>query len=389
MARQVTACLDLAATGGAVLLIMQHVEMVQAGPFDGNTDLTLQVAAIPVLFLILMVTVTYVRLRFLWSLPLVPAFVVAYVVAALQADVHTTVIAANAVAFGAAAVFGVTLSYLLEAGERGSWFDQLRIEEQRQRADGLLHSILPPQIAQRVHAGEHNIADRHSAATVLFADLVGFTTMAESRPPGEMLAILDSLMRAFDAVADAHGLEKIKTVGDAYMAVAGVPEATPDHADRALAAARDMIRAAVQVSGEIGAPLKVRVGLDSGPLVAGIIGDRKPMYDLWGDTVNTASRMESHGIPGVVQITDSVRDALHDVSNLQERVVEVKGKGSMRTWIWNPSAASAATAAASAAEAAVVDAAVAAATGPSPSQDEDVPTLRLAAALQRARESER
>lgn len=336
-ARQTTAFLDMTVTTGSILLIVQELDRIESGPFGSQAQLTVQVAAVPALFLVILVTMTYVRMRFLWAIVGAPIVVAMYVFAAQTAGVESTAIAANAVAFTLAAGFGVSLSYLLESGERQWWFDQLRIEEQRRRADDLLHSILPEPIADRVQRGERRIADRHDAATVLFADLVGFTAMTSSRAPGEMLDILDALMRAFDAVADAHGLEKIKTVGDAYMAVAGVPDPMPDHADRAMAAARDMVRAAGRVSGDIGFPLQVRIGLDSGPLVAGIIGERKPMYDLWGDTVNTASRMESHGMPGVVHLTESVREALHDVPKLQPREIEVKSKGIMRTWIWYPS----------------------------------------------------
>jgi class 3 adenylate cyclase len=168
---------------------------------------------------------------------------------------------------------------------------------------------------------------------VLFADLVDFTRRSRDTTPERVVEVLDDLFSALDALAERHGLEKIKTVGDAYMAVGGLPEPRPDHAravaDMALAV-REEVPRHLDPDGQ---PLAVRVGIDSGPVVAGVIGRRKFSYDLWGDTVNVASRMESTGVPGCIQVTDRVYRRLRDGYRFERRgPVEVKGEGELVTW---------------------------------------------------------
>jgi adenylate cyclase len=169
---------------------------------------------------------------------------------------------------------------------------------------------------------------------VLFADIVGFTALSATISPAALVRMLDTIFSEFDRLADQHGLEKIKTIGDAYMVAAGVPSPSPDHAPRAVHLALDMIAALARFNADTGNTLRVRIGIHSGPVVAGVIGRRKFIYDLWGDTVNTASRMESHGVPDRIQISDQTRGLVQAAGfELEERgLIDVKGKGTLRTW---------------------------------------------------------
>ena len=195
-------------------------------------------------------------------------------------------------------------------------------------------NVLPEAVARRLKAGESPIADRVDAVTVLFADIVGFTPLSQQLTPEALVGMLDGLFRRFDAIAAAHGLEKIKTIGDAYMAVAGLPTRCDDHARRAARAALDMRDAVASLGPMEGATLSVRIGLHSGSVVAGVIGSHKFSYDVWGDTVNLASRMESHGVPGSVHLTAEVVAALGDGFRTEARgEVDLKGKGKLSTWL--------------------------------------------------------
>ena len=191
----------------------------------------------------------------------------------------------------------------------------------------------PAPIATRLKSGEEPIADGFPEVTVLFADLVEFTRRSREVSPAQVVEALNELFSAFDELARRHGLEKIKTVGDAYMVAGGLPEPRPDHAQ---AAAEMALAMREEVAGRVdpaGEPLQVRIGIDSGPVVAGVIGRDKFSYDLWGDTVNTASRMESLATPGCIQVTDRAYRRLRDRYRFERRgPIEVKGKGEMVTW---------------------------------------------------------
>ena len=217
------------------------------------------------------------------------------------------------------------------AHQRNAALKALRAEQARSEA--LLVNILPRPIAERLKAAAQTIADDFAAASILFADVVGFTPLAQRLPPAEMVGILDRLFTRFDMLVERHGLEKIKTIGDCYMAAAGVPDPCPDHARKAALLAlgmRDVITAST-VADEPG--LELRIGINSGPLVAGVIGTKRFLYDLWGDAVNTASRMESHGTPGEIQITRATYELLKDEFVCRSRgTILVKGKGPMETW---------------------------------------------------------
>ena len=231
------------------------------------------------------------------------------------------------------AFMGMVGAYILERSNRLLFLRERQLDLERERSEGLLRNILPEAIADRLKhrdpATEHeHIAEGYPDVTVVFADLVGFTQQAGRTRPAELVSALDAVFTRFDEIADRFGLEKIKTIGDAYMAVAGAPEPRIDHVETAAEmalAALDGLRVARWPSGE---PIGVRIGIASGPVVAGVIGRRKFAYDLWGDTVNTASRLESHGSPGRIQVTDAVYECLRDRYDFTDmHVVDLKGKG--------------------------------------------------------------
>ncbi|MCB9170557.1 MAG: adenylate/guanylate cyclase domain-containing protein [Flavobacteriales bacterium] len=201
------------------------------------------------------------------------------------------------------------------------------------KVENLLLNVLPAPIAERLKEKERVISDRFSDASILFADLVGFTRFSERMPPDELVAILNTYFTAFDDLAEKHGLEKIKTIGDAYMVAAGVPQPDPGHAHRMCAFALEMLAVLQRCNVELGHALELRIGTHCGPVAAGVIGTHKFAYDLWGDTVNTASRMESHGVGGKVHVTEELYQACRNAYSFEERgVIEVKGKGPMRTY---------------------------------------------------------
>jgi class 3 adenylate cyclase len=204
---------------------------------------------------------------------------------------------------------------------------------ERERSEQLLLNVLPAPIAARLKQGEEVIADGFPEVTVLFADLVDFTRRSQETTPERVVRILDDLFSALDELAERHGLEKIKTIGDAYMAVGGLPEPRPDHAEAVAEMALAVREEVARHLDAAGRPLAVRIGIDTGPVVAGVIGRRKFSYDLWGDTVNTASRMESNGVAGCIQVTDRAYRRLRDRYRFERRgPVQVKGKGELVTW---------------------------------------------------------
>jgi adenylate cyclase len=230
---------------------------------------------------------------------------------------------------GAASVAFMLLATF--AHQRNEALTALRTEQEKSEA--LLLNILPGSIAARLKAADQTIADHFDATSILFADVVDFTPLSQRLSPAETVDILDRLFSHFDALVERHGLEKIKTVGDCYMAAAGVPDPHRDHARRAALLALDM-REAVGTSAVAGREgLELRIGINSGPVVAGVIGRKRFIYDLWSDAVNTASRMESHGTPGEIQITRETYELLKDEFVCTRRgTIPVKGKGQMETW---------------------------------------------------------
>jgi adenylate cyclase len=208
------------------------------------------------------------------------------------------------------------------------------LEQEYKRAENLLHNILPETIANRLKLNPDSIADGFDGTSILFADIVGFTPISAQMPPENTVMLLNEVFSDFDDLVDKYKLEKIKTIGDAYMAVAGLPEPRADHAEAIAEMALDMMQVMARFDVKIGNPLKIRIGINSGPAVAGVIGKKKFIYDLWGDTVNTASRMESHGLAGEIQVSPATHELLKDKYHFQERgVIEIKGKGPMQTYL--------------------------------------------------------
>ncbi len=208
------------------------------------------------------------------------------------------------------------------------------IEAKNRENEELLLNVLPAPIANRLRGGEQGIADGFAEVTVAFADLVGFTALSSEMPPADVVTLLNGLFTRFDVAAGELGIEKIKTVGDAYMAVCGLPVPVPNHAERMVRMAIRMVHITREHAMEHGVSMKLRVGINSGPVVAGVIGKSKYIYDLWGDTVNLASRMESGGIPDSVQVTRPVYEKLKDQFVFEPRgEIEVKGKGKVEAWV--------------------------------------------------------
>lgn len=207
----------------------------------------------------------------------------------------------------------------------------LRIEQEK--AELLLLNILPKPIADRLKQNPQSIADSFADVTVLFADLVNFTRLSEQISPTELVEMLNRIFSAFDVLAEKHGLEKIKTIGDSYMVVGGLPMLRPDHAEAIAEMALDMISEIIRLNAKYNETFNIRIGINTGPVVAGVIGIKKFIYDLWGDTVNTASRMESHGLPGCIQVTEVTYKRLENQYLFDYRgVISVKGKGEMITY---------------------------------------------------------
>lgn len=232
----------------------------------------------------------------------------------------------NAVAVGF--TYFVTLRYSIQERARA----RADLQAERERADALLLNVLPEPIAARLKAGEQVIADGHPEVTVLFADIVGFTAATADLPPQQVVSELAEVFAAIDRLVERHGVERIKTLGDGYEAVCGAPTWRPDHAEAIAEVALAMLD---EVSGlPLGdTRVQLRIGIDTGPAVGAVIGSHRFAYDLWGDAVNTASRMESHGVPGRIQVTDRLRHHLDGRYRFEPRgEIEVRGKGPMVTW---------------------------------------------------------
>ncbi|MGH7565244.1 MAG: adenylate/guanylate cyclase domain-containing protein [Gemmatimonadota bacterium] len=232
----------------------------------------------------------------------------------------------------AAVILGMFASYSIERFARRGWLAQREAEVEHEKSERVLFNVLPEPIAERLKAEEGPIADAFPEATIMFVDLVDFTNLSSSLDPRRLVGLLNRLFTEFDRIAEEHGIEKIGTSGDSYMAVAGVPVPVENHADRIADAALAMRDRIDDREGDIA--VQVRIGIATGPVVAGVIGEKKLYYDLWGMPVTIASRMQAHGLPGEIQVTTAVRDALDGRYEFEERgAIDVKGVGEMRTWL--------------------------------------------------------
>jgi class 3 adenylate cyclase len=207
------------------------------------------------------------------------------------------------------------------------------LQAERANSDRLLLNVLPKAVADRLKQGERTIVDSFRDATVVFADIVGFTSFSANMAPSRTVQLLNDLFSGFDKLAETYQLEKIKTIGDSYMVVGGIPTPSPEHAERCASMALDMLEVLKHFNHRNSTNLDLRVGLNSGPVVAGIIGTKKFSYDLWGDTVNVASRMESQGQPGMIQVSPTTYALLAGRFIFEDRgTIEVKNRGLMKTY---------------------------------------------------------
>jgi class 3 adenylate cyclase len=208
------------------------------------------------------------------------------------------------------------------------------LRDEQEKSERLLLNILPPAIATKLKKGEKNIADGFAEVTILFADMVGFTQLSEKISPPELVSLLNNIFSRFDRLTDKHDLEKIKTIGDAYMVVGGLPIPRDNNAEAIADMALDMLAEISLFNAEKNLNLSIRIGINTGPVVAGVIGTKKFIYDLWGDAVNTASRMESHGIPDAIQVSETSYNLLKEKYLFEKRgKISIKGKGEMNTYL--------------------------------------------------------
>jgi class 3 adenylate cyclase len=275
---------------------------------------------------------TLIRLRFVLVVLIVAVAAATYIPYAIWAQhifgLKTLLASFYLLTFGG---LGGIAAYRLEEFTRLLFLRERQLDAERERSDSLLLNILPRAIIDRLKGQRDGgrVAEALDEVSVVFADAVGSTEQAARCSPDEFAEALDQLFRRFDEIADRYGMEKIKTVGDAYMAVAGAPVPIADHAAAAAEAALDMCTEAAQIRWPSGEPIVVRIGMATGPAVAGVIGQRKFAYDLWGDTVNLASRLEANGEPGQILVSEAVAERLDGRYEFSDpRVMDLKGKGS-------------------------------------------------------------
>ena len=275
-------------------------------------------------------TYTLLRLRFILVVLITLVGIGAYLPYAFTAryivDVSRVLATLYLFSFG---VLGGLAAYRMERFTRQLFVRERQLDQERQRSDVLLLNILPPAVIEQLKASSgERVAEAFEDVTVVFVDAVGSTAQAARSSPAEFAAALDALFRRFDEKADRLGLEKIKTIGDAYMAVAGAPVAGPDHAASAVAMVLEILADCETEQWPSGDPIVVRGGVATGPAVAGVIGERKLAYDVWGDTVNLASRLEEHAAPGEILVSEATASAVMDRFAFGPvRILDIKGKG--------------------------------------------------------------
>jgi len=307
---------------------------VNLDPLIGIELVDLRAVLMTGAFIVLLVVYIVVRLQFMWA----SITGAVYVTAIIWHDV--TLFGSKSAAFGNVyyqnlvifSMLGLFACYYLERLHRSNFLNAHLLRLEREKSETVLQNVLPPSIVDRLKNAE-TVADDHTEATVLFADIVDFTRWSAQRPALEVLQLLNDVFSRFDRLVEACGLEKIKTVGNCYMVVAGVPHPRTDHLEAMALLALEMQREVERVSTEHGMLVRLRIGVHTGPLAAGIIGEKRFLYDVWGDTVNAASRLEAHGVPGAIQVSSQVADRLQGKFVVKRRgEVEIKGKGLMETY---------------------------------------------------------
>ena len=287
----------------------------------------------------LILAVHFSRLRFGyatflgWTMMFVYTLLVVSKAVVLQSSTETIFLIGNLFYLSFMNVAGMFVSYMLEASARIEFLQRQALAYEKQRSESLLFSILPRKIAKRLTQNRGTIAQEYPIASILFADIANFTPLSEKLTPTELITLLNELFSEFDRLVEHHGVEKIKTIGDCYMVASGVPNPRPDHAQAIASLAIDLVRHINNFAQKYRYPINLRIGIHSGGVVAGVIGQQKLMYDLWGDTVNTASRMESHGEVGKIQISRATYDLLGNEFICESQgEIDVKGKGKLETW---------------------------------------------------------
>lgn len=287
----------------------------------------------------LILAVHFSRLRFGyatflgWTMMFVYTLLVVSKAVVLQSSTETIFLIGNLFYLSFMNVAGMFVSYMLEASARIEFLQRQALAYEKQRSESLLFSILPRKIAKRLTQNRGTIAQEYPIASILFADIANFTPLSEKLTPTELITLLNELFSEFDRLVEHHGVEKIKTIGDCYMVASGVPNPRIDHAQAIASLAIDLVRYINNFAQKYRYPINLRIGIHSGGVVAGVIGQQKLMYDLWGDTVNTASRMESHGEVGKIQISRATYDLLGNEFICESQgEIDVKGKGKLETW---------------------------------------------------------
>lgn len=318
------------ATGGLVAAFGMVVMMAMAGT-------RMQLAFYPGVAVGIVGTFTLFRIRFGVALATALLMFAGYTLTLVAGDYPFEGGLVSIFLLVTALLVGAFAGWNIESYARQGFAARKGLEAEQERSERLLLNVLPAPIAERLKADPAPIADRFSEASVLFVDIVDFTGLSGGMTPEDLVTLLNELFTDFDRVAERHGLEKIKTMGDAYMAVCGVPLPRPDHLERIADAALEMRETVGARAGSGRRPLGVRIGIDTGPVVAGVIGEKKFIYDLWGDPVTLASRMQSHGLASEIQLTARAGERLAGRYALTPRgEIEVKGRGRMETYLLGP-----------------------------------------------------